>query len=289
MKSQEEQWLLHEKYNGVKSDAFYADCKALALGEPLGYLIGHIPFLDCTIYLDDKPLIPRVETEFWVEKAIEAVKENQSIQNSLFDNTSTTYSPDSDTPSLPQPNPPSDSRLAARSASSADTTKILDLCAGSGCIGVAVAKAVPEAEVDFSELSNRLVANIEKNCVENNINQERYSIYHSNLFQNIPTGTKYQFILSNPPYIDPAIDRATDSVKSHEPHLALYGGVAGVEIIEQLIKAAPDYLESGGQLWIEHEPEQSVAIQSIARENNFTATSHLDQYQVDRYSILVLQ
>ncbi len=60
-------WLLQEKYGGEKSEAFFADCKRLALGEPLGYLIGHTPFLDCTIYLDSKPLIPRAETEFWTE------------------------------------------------------------------------------------------------------------------------------------------------------------------------------------------------------------------------------
>jgi len=49
MKSQEEQWLLSEKYKGMKTDEFFADCKALALGTPLGYLIGQVLFLDSTI------------------------------------------------------------------------------------------------------------------------------------------------------------------------------------------------------------------------------------------------
>jgi methylase of polypeptide subunit release factors len=72
--SQDIEWLLKEKFGGEKSDAFFADCKRLALGEPLGYLIGHVPFLGCTIHLDSKPLIPRTETEFWTEKAIEEIK-----------------------------------------------------------------------------------------------------------------------------------------------------------------------------------------------------------------------
>jgi len=263
MKSQAEQWLLKEKYNGEKSDAFFADCKALALGTPLGYLIGHVPFLDCTIHLDEHPLIPRVETEFWVEQAILAIKESHTNQDSLFNN-QTTSKQNNQSP-----------------------TCVLDLCAGSGCIGVAVAKAVPEVLVDFAEINQHLLPTIKKNCRANNIDDSRYNIHHSNLFEQFPIDWKYDFILSNPPYIDPAIDRATDSVKSHEPHLALYGGEGGIEIIEQLITAAPEYLTPGGQLWIEHEPEQVAAINDIAREHNFVATNHPDQYEVDRYSILV--
>ena len=74
--SQDIEWLLKEKYAGEKSDAFFADCKRLALGEPLGYLIGHTPFLDCVIHLDSKPLIPRPETEFWTERVISDIKTN---------------------------------------------------------------------------------------------------------------------------------------------------------------------------------------------------------------------
>jgi ribosomal protein L3 glutamine methyltransferase len=288
MKSQEEQWLLKEKYNGEKTEDFFADCKALALGTPLGYLIGQVPFLDCTIHLDNHPLIPRVETEFWVELAIAAIKESQHLQPAL--------SGDPSGSSLAQ------SRLceggfgwgtqgATESGSSPTgrTPHILDLCAGSGCIGVAVAYAVPEAQVDFAELNARLIPTISTNCKANGVAHDRCTTYHSNLFEAIPAGTAYDFILSNPPYIDPAIDRATESVKSHEPHLALYGGEGGIEIIEQLITAAPDHLVPGGQLWIEDEPEQAAAINDIARAHNFAATNHPDQYDVVRYSILVLQ
>jgi HemK-like putative methylase len=258
MNTQEEQWLLQEKYNGVKSDAFYADCKTLALGEPLAYLIGSIPFLDCTIHLDEQPLIPRVETEFWTEKAIEAIKEKRNLQPNLADEFT-------------------------------HTSRVLDLCAGSGCIGVAVAKTIENIVIDFGELSKRLIPTIEKNCESNGITADRRNIYHSNLFSAIPPEAKYDFILSNPPYIDPAIDRATKSVKSHEPHLALYGGTAGMEVIEQLIKVAPTHLVSGGQLWIEHEPEQVAAIAVAATASNFSCISHPDQYEIIRYSVLVLQ
>jgi HemK-like putative methylase len=257
MKSQEERWLLAEKYGGVKTEGFYADCKALALGTPLGYLIGQVPFLDCTIWLDAQPLVPRMETEFWVEQAIKTVKKSSKLQSTL-----------AGLPSGP--------------------IRILDLCAGSGCIGVAVAEALPRTNVDFAEIDIRLLPTIEKNVATNCPNSAT-NLYHSNLFQGIPLENRYDFILSNPPYIDPTIDRATESVKSHEPHLALYGGVDGLEIIEQIISTAKDHLTPTGQLWIEHEPEQVNHINKLAADSGFNYTSHADQYGVLRYSILVVQ
>ena len=96
-------WLLKEKYNGIKDPSFYKDCQRLKDGEPLGYVIGQVPFLNTIIHLDSKPLIPRVETEYWVERAIEViVKQASSVEKPL---------------------------------------RVLDLCAGSGCIGVAVSSS----------------------------------------------------------------------------------------------------------------------------------------------------
>jgi release factor glutamine methyltransferase len=246
--SQEFEWLLAEKYNGVKSDAFYADFKRLSLGEPLGYLIGHIPFLNCHIWLDSRPLIPRPETEYWTEKAIAEIKKTTSTTQAMH---------------------------------------VLDLCAGSGCVGVAVAKALPTAHVDFSEIDAKHIPTIEKNLSSNGIAGERTNVYQTNLFQNIKN--RYNFILANPPYINADLNQTDDSVIDFEPHLALFGGVGGLEIIEQLIEAAPAHLEPRGQLWIEHDPEQSVAITTIATQHGFTCTTHLDQFKVKRYSILMLQ
>lgn len=246
MENQDIAWLLKEKYGGKKSEAFFADCKSLALGKPLAYIIGWTPFLDCKIWLDSHPLIPRPETEFWTEKAIKVMRQVE----------------------LKSPH-------------------VLDLCSGSGCIGVAVAKSIKGVHIDFSEIDANHIPTIKKNLRENGLSEEKSNITHTSLFVGLPN--KYDFILSNPPYIDESLKRTDDSVIKNEPYVALFGGKDGMEIITQIIEQAPTHLNSNGQLWLEHEPEQTVAIYTLGRAHGFSVTTHNDQYGIERYSVLVLQ
>ena len=162
--------------------------------------------------------------------------------------------------------------------------KILDLCAGSGCIGIALAKAFPEAHVTFSEIDANHIPTIEKNLKENDIAEERSQVFQTSLFDTI-TDT-FDVIVCNPPYIDQSLNRTDESVVTHEPHLALFGGQAGMEIISQIITQTPDYLKKGGQLWLEHEPEQVVKIAIKAERAGFTSEIIKDQYDIDRVSVL---
>jgi release factor glutamine methyltransferase len=244
--NQEAQWLLKEKYQGQICDAYLSDLKRLEALEPLAYIIGSIPFLGCTIYLESHPLIPRPETEFWVEKFINEIKGRGR------------------TPTL----------------------RVLDLCAGSGAIGVAVAHLIPTAHITLAEIDRNHFPTIGKNLNENDIDCSRYQVYESDLFSNILG--KFDFILSNPPYIDKSLNRTESSVVEHEPDIALYGGQNGMEIIEKIISAAPTYLNSDGQLWLEHEPEQVERINHLAQEH-FKVEHHDDQYGVKRYSTLTLR
>jgi release factor glutamine methyltransferase len=239
----EVEWLLKEKYGGRESEAFAADVERLKSGEPLAYVIGFVSFLNTKIYLDSRPLIPRPETEYWVEKAIADIKKSKI-----------------------------------------EAPKVLDLCAGSGCIGVAVAKAIPDARVDFAEIDERHHETIKKNLQENATDTARIRIFGGDLFERL--AAQYDYILTNPPYVDPALDRVEKSVKDFEPHVALYGGANGLRVIERIICDASLFLARRGVLIIEHEPEQQVLMRTFAQRNGFALETKGDQFGIKRYSIL---
>tara|TARA_B100000745_G_scaffold55794_3_gene33034 strand:- start:2972 stop:3706 length:735 start_codon:yes stop_codon:yes gene_type:complete len=243
--TKEEKWLLEEGFSGEKSEAFFSALTRLHLSEPLAYILGYTPFIDCTIYLDSKPLIPRVETEFWTEKLINEISHR-----------------------LPE-------------------ATILDLCAGSGCIGVALQKNLRRSKVYFAETDSTHLSTIEKNLEVNTGLKGKERIFVSDLFSRLGN-TKFDYIATNPPYIDPRLDRVEEKVKRHEPAEALYGGEEGMEIIARIIADAPNHLNSSGQLWIEHEPEQSHFVQRLAGRC-FKVTTHKDQYGLRRFSVLVLK
>ncbi|OGG62115.1 hypothetical protein A3C87_01740 [Candidatus Kaiserbacteria bacterium RIFCSPHIGHO2_02_FULL_49_34] len=163
---------------------------------------------------------------------------------------------------------------------------ILDLCAGSGCIGVLALHTFPSAHVDFAELDETHHETIRKNIEHNNLPLENTSIRGGDLFAEIPTDEKYDLMLTNPPYIDPALDRTQDGVKAHEPHLALYGGADGMEIIERIIHDAKKHLTKQGILVIEHEPEQCSTIKLLTQAYTLRAIHMPDQYGTMRYTII---
>jgi release factor glutamine methyltransferase len=239
---QEESWLL-QKHGGERTENFLNDLARLQNGEPLAFILGYIPFLNTTIYLDSRPLIPRVETEYWVAEAIKTI-----------------------------------------GASGISEPKVLDLCAGSGCIGVAVAHALPRSVVHFAEIDESHHPTIEKNVYRNGIDAVRTKIVGGHLLER--TEPPYDFILSNPPYIRNESEHVAESVKKFEPPLALYGGEDGTDLISEIIRAVPRYLTLAGVLFIEHEPEQEETIARIAQETGMHAETQKDQYGVSRYSLI---
>lgn len=234
--TQEQNWLLQDKYNGIESVEFHADLIRLELGVPLAYLIGWVPFCGVKIFLDSHPLIPRPETEYWTMLVIEKMK---NINN----------------------------------------PKVLDLCAGSGCIGVSVLKHIPDSSVDFVEIDESHYSTIKKNIQENDIDSKRTRIFGGSLFENIVD--QYDLILTNPPYINPKLsDRIGESVRGYEPDLALFGGNGGIELINEILSQIGQFLKPGGILYIEHEPEQTEMIKELLPG----IRSAKDQFGVIRFS-----
>lgn len=138
-------WVFKEKYSGKWNHKILEDIRRLKNGEPVDYIIGWTPFINCKIDLSFKPLIPRPETEYWTEKIIKTRTDNNKNNKN----------------------------------------HVLDIFSGSGCIGIAVLKNTKNTKVDFAEISPRLIKQIKLNLKINRISLSRYRVIQSDIFQNI--------------------------------------------------------------------------------------------------------
>lgn len=269
-------WLLREKYPHDQKIGVGAskDIKRIEKGEPLDYVIGFTNFLGCKIDLSKKPLIPRSETEFWTEKAIEEIKQLGS-------------------PTSLRP--------------SGQNLRILDVFAGSGCIGIAVLKHINNAKVDFIDIEKKNLEQIRINCKLNNINPKRYKIIQANVFNvlnpSLPDSQfsggavaigKYDYIFANPPYIaekrknmqsifsscvrgrkinfySPHLleNKIQKSVLDFEPHEALFGGGDGFLYIKKFLKDAKKHLNPDGKIFMEFDFIQKKEIEKLFARQNF--------------------
>jgi release factor glutamine methyltransferase len=183
-------------------------------------------------------------------------------------------------PLIPRPETEYWTMFAIEKIKNIKNPKILDLCAGSGCIGVAVLKHIPESTIDFVEIDENHHSTIKKNIQENGIDSKRTRIFGGSLFENITD--QYDMILTNPPYIDPRLsDRIGESVRAHEPDLALFGGNDGMGLINEILSNCGQFLKPGGMLYIEHEPEQTEMIKELLPG----IESVKDQFDIIRFSV----
>lgn len=243
--TKDERWLLNEKYRGIPTDAFERDRARLLSGEPLAYIIGWISFLGTQVDLSSRPLIPRPETEYWTERALQIIHQSQREKENI---------------------------------------RVLDIFAGSGAIGAAILHNAPMVHVDFGEIEERHLSTIKKNALratEGDTN--RFRIFKSDVWENIDG--VYDIVLANPPYIPHMSPQVEASVSDYEPHEALYGGKDGLDYIEALISGAKEHLTPHGSLWCEHEHTQGDAVRALFESEGYEAATYNDHYGVPRYSI----
>lgn len=134
-------------------------------------------------------------------------------------------------------------------------SKVLDLCCGSGYIGLSI-KQKTGADVTLSDLSDEAIKQTTENAKMNNL---EVKVIKSDLFESI--GSKFDLIVSNPPYI-PNKNILDESVTKHEPHMALFGGEDGNDFYKRIIEKAPEYLNEGGHLVFEISPDNLEYIKS---------------------------
>lgn len=128
--------------------------------------------------------------------------------------------------------------------------RVLDLCCGSGCIGIATAHMLPESEVDVVDLSDDALTVAQMNIEAHEMLEQVFPI-KSDLFEAIPEGTKYDLIVSNPPYVDQEDLDSMPGEYHHEPRMALEAGDDGLELAHRIIAQAADYLSDDGYLIVE--------------------------------------
>ena len=151
--------------------------------------------------------------------------------------------------------------------------KILDLCTGSGAIGISIAKYVDNSKITLSDISNEALKVAKQNYINivgknsyiHSQNSLKYNVgvdanidpkkqikfVQSDLFKNMDKNTKFDIIVSNPPYIKSDVIRTLDKEVQKEPILALDGGKDGLDIYRKIIKEAYKYLKCNGYLCLE--------------------------------------
>lgn len=216
--------------------------------KPIHYILGTVPFLDLTITVEPPILIPRPETEEWCNRFIERLQKNTPAHASL---------------------------------------KILDLCTGSGCIGLAIAQAFPHSTVYASDISPQALALAQKNARNNNISNIIF--IESDLYTTLPN-IRFDYIISNPPYITQEEYLSLDpSVSRWEDKCALMAHDQGLETIRKIIANAPRFLQYSQQenpsIWVEIGFKQSAAVQEIFHHAGFKTEILQDLFDNDRVVI----
>lgn len=196
---------------------------------PLQYLLGYANFMDFKFYVNRNVLIPRSDTEILVERVLTQLKKIiMNKKNEQF-------------------------------------IKVLDLCCGSGCIGISLKNYCQEIDLTLSDISKEALDVTLKNLNAHGCNA---TISCGDLFEGIHT--KQDMIVSNPPYIERhVIDSLMKEVKEFEPMLALDGGNTGLDFYNKIIEQAPNYLNNGGWLFFEIGYNQGKVVSELMKNYGF--------------------
>lgn len=157
--------------------------------------------------------------------------------------------------------------------------RVLDLCTGSGCIGLAIASRIKDARVTLADISKEALAVAKKNIVRNHMSGKVSSIQADALGKPAAFLGKFDMIVSNPPYITTEeMEELPVSVKDYEPHLALHGGSDGLMFYRAIARNFASALKPGGLLGFEFGMGQGDAVCRILEENQYTILERSRDY-----------
>lgn len=191
-----------------------------------------IRFINCIIDLSKKVFCPRVETEYWVKRAIKEILRNKFQEKRI---------------------------------------KFLDIFSGSGCIGIAILKNIKNSLCHFIDIDQNAIEQIKINLKLNKISPKRYKIFKSNIFEKIKNSKfKYHFIFANPPYVAKEfLSEVDEMVKTKEPKISWYGSSRGLKYIRKFLKEAKKFMLKDGKIFMEFDPFQKEEIEKILKRENY--------------------
>ena len=165
--------------------------------------------------------------------------------------------------------------------------RILDLCCGSGCIGLAIASRVKDARVTLADISKEALAVAKKNIAQNKLGG-RMSIFQVDARKKAPNFLgKFDMIVSNPPYITgEEMKQLPRSVDAFEPHLALYGGEDGLDFYRAILANFTPALKPGGCVCFEFGMGQGAAVCRLLEENDYTVLERKRDYNDRERAVL---
>jgi release factor glutamine methyltransferase len=186
-------------------------------GVPAQYITGHQEFWGMDFIVTPAVLIPRPETEHVIETVLKLIKE----------------CPDGD-----------------RAASPGYQRRIVDAGTGSGCIALALANELPQAEIHATDISSAALEIAHVNAARHQY-ENRVHLHETDLLQGLEPG-RFDFVVSNPPYVgESEEDQVQLEVRKFEPRNAVFAGPTGLEVIERLIPQAHAALKPAGWLVME--------------------------------------
>ena len=167
--------------------------------------------------------------------------------------------------------------------------RILDLCTGSGCIGLAIASRVKDARVTLADISKEALAVAKKNVAAVHFGG-RVSCIQADALAPVPAFLgKFDMIVSNPPYITgPEMLELPSSVDDYEPHLALYGGEDGLDFYRSITENYKTALKPDGYLCFEFGMGQGDDVCNILIKNGFTIIERTKDFN-DRERAVIAQ
>lgn len=165
--------------------------------------------------------------------------------------------------------------------------KVLDLCTGTGCIAIAIAKKLPEIHVYATDISNKAIKCARENAEINHI-KKNVIFMEGNLFETFKDLILFDIIISNPPYIKTSeIESLQPEVSKWEPYQALDGGKDGLKYYKEILKQSKKYLKSRGFILFEIGEGQVSSLRKIVKKNGFNIYSILKDFSgIERVVII---